>query len=133
MIVVRHKHFAMFTAIIALFGLGLLAGNDVKAQENAENPLIKKTVPLDVYCGETEKVHLILDRVYDETPVAMSWNLDDEAGRGPEGAYTVWFTNPDRTSFSIVSDGGMGVSCILITGNCEDGNCFIPSASLWKN
>ena len=129
---IHHKWFAATTAVVALFGLGLLAATDVKAQENAENPLVKKTVPLDVYCGETEKVHMILDRVYNETPVAMSWNLENEKGLGPEGAYTVWFTNPERSTFSIVSDGGMGVSCILITGNCEEGNCFIPNASLWK-
>ncbi len=133
MLVVNHKHFAMGTALAALFGLGLLAANDVKAQETPslqESPLLQKRVPMEVFCGETNVVHEILARQYGEYPIAMSVNSKDPNGNvGPAGSYMIWFVNEERTTFSIVSDGGMGVSCIILAGSCSRGNCFIPNAT----
>ena len=135
---INHRWFAMGTAIFALFGLGLLAANDVKAdpftvQAQPENGMIQKRVPINVFCGDSAVIHEVLEQEYGETPIAMSVNERKENGNiGPEGAYLLWFTNPDRTTFSIVSDGGMGVSCILLSGACAPGDCFVPSVSLWK-
>ena len=138
---INHKWFAMGTAIVALFGLGLLAANDVKADPfivQAQTPppvpqgMIQKRVPIDVFCADSAIIHEVLEEEYRETPIAMSVNTAKENGIGPEGAYLLWFTNVERTTFSIVSDGGMGVSCILLSGACAPGDCFVPSVSLWK-
>ena len=134
---INHRWFAMGTAVVALFGLGLLAANDVKAdpftvQAPAPNGMIQKRVPIDVFCADSAIIHEVLEEEYGETPIAMSVNERKENGVGPEGAYLLWFTNHERTTFSIVSDGGMGVSCILLSGACAPGDCFVPSVSLWK-
>ena len=140
MLVVKHKHFAMGTALAAIIGFGLLAGNDVKADTidpfalaQAPEGMIQKRVPINVFCADSATIHEVLEEEYGETPIAMSVNERKENGNiGPEGAYLLWFTNPERTTFSIVSDGGMGVSCILLSGACAPGDCFVPSVSLWK-
>ena len=122
----------MAIAVVALFGLGLLAANDVKAQETPlpqNPPLLQKRVPMEVFCGDTNVVHEILAKEYDEYPIAMSVNSRPNGNIGPEGSYLIWFVNEERTTFSIVSDGGMGVSCILLSGSCSRGNCFIPNAT----
>ena len=144
MLVAKHKHFAMGTALAAIIGFGLLAGNDVKADTidpfavqaptPPTSPMYRKTVPLDVFCAESEILHEVLAKEYGETPIAMSINQTaPHGGVGPEGAYLIWFTNVDRTSFSLVSDGGAGVSCIVFSGSCDIGNCFIPNGSLWSS
>ena len=144
MLVVKHKHFAMGTALAAIIGFGLLAGNDVKADTidpflvqapptTTTDPMYRKRVPIEVFCADSQVLHEVLAEEYNETPVAMSINQDSQNGVGPEGAYLIWFTNPDRTTFSIVSDGGAGISCIVFSGSCDVGNCFIPSGSLWAS
>ncbi len=141
MLVVKHKHFAMGTALAAIIGFGLLAGNDVKADTidpfavQAQSPsstMYQKRVALEVFCANSEILYEVLEEEYGESPVAMSINQSSQNGIGPEGAYLIWFANADRSTFSIVSDGGAGVSCIVFSGSCDIGNCFIPNGSLWE-
>ena len=143
MLVVKHKHFAMGTALAAIIGFGLLAGNDVKADtvdpfavqapQSPSSTMYRKRVPLEVFCADSNILYEVLEEEYDESPVAMSINQRNEnGGIGPEGAYLMWFTNADRSTFSIVSDGGAGISCIVFSGSCDIGNCFIPNGSLWE-
>ncbi len=133
--VVKHKKFAMGTALAALMGFGLVAGEDVMAQQVPELPkIVKKTAPIDVYCTVDTYMVDYLATEHGEYPIAMSLNHHRYAPNntvGPEGKAIIWFTNKDRSSFSIVADGGMGVSCLLLSGNCESTECFIPSAHLW--
>ena len=116
MLAVKHKHFAVALFVIALFGFALLAGTDAKAQEI---PLERHTVPIEVICGETNALHALLAKDYGEYPIAMSINS--------KGNYLVWFVNEERTTFSIVSESGEGISCVLMAGSCTKGNCFIPN------
>jgi len=116
-----HKNGIWVTVAVSLLGLGLLAGISAShAQEKRKYNLEKFDREIEVTCGPTLDVYEVLDKYYGEKPVAMALNDIQEA--------MVWFTNEKGTTMTIVMDFPNSVSCMMFSGECAEGECFIQNA-----
>jgi len=79
-----------------------------------------KNVPL--ICAENaEDMYNALRDTHNERPYVMAFlgNMNS----------VVWFTDPEHTTVSIVVDTPAG-SCMVFSGNCLPGDCFIQGANI---
>lgn len=110
-----HKYGAITTLIISILGFALLAGYSKQA-EAQPSPFPRSTAEIDVYCGYTQDVYKHLKEAWGEEPVVGAMNI---------ASALVWFTNESRSTMTIVTDRPDGISCIIHTGVCPEGMCFM--------
>lgn len=98
-------------ALLAAFLVG-----SASAQQGLPDGLTGERVPLPLICGDTRVLYESLSTTHNELPVAIGFTTADTA--------VVWFTNPERTTLSIVIDAPTR-SCIIYSSKCLPGDCWL--------
>lgn len=104
-----------FIALI-LFGIGTAS-----AQDGLPDGLTGEMRQTPMVCGDTETLYKALKADHNEDPMVLGFNKTYGA--------VVWFSNPERTSLSIVIDTPAR-SCLIYSTRCLPGDCFVPASEL---
>ena len=123
---VRYQGAVSFLLVIFLLALGA-ALSKAEAQEQHAMPegLKGRHQPIPMVCAkDTRDMYRALKKTHGEEPVALGFS-----GSGPVAV--VWFTDPDRTTLSIVIDGPTE-SCMIFSTRCLPGDCFVGAEENYK-
>lgn len=111
-----HDYGVWVVSVATVLGMAFLAG----ISESYSYDLETTERTSKVKCGSTLTVYELLEKEYKEKPVAIAINDVQEV--------LVWFTNQERTTMTIVIDYPAGFSCMIMSAECPNGECYIPSA-----
>lgn len=77
-----------------------------------------RTIPM-ICADDARDMYNALKKTHGEEPVMLGFS-----SAGPVAV--VWFTDPDRTTLSIVIDAP-NESCMIFSTRCLPGDCFVPA------
>ena len=111
------------TFLVSLVLLGVLSGLSIRAnaQDGLPDGLTGEMRQTPMICGDTETLYKALKNDHGEDPMALGFNKTYGA--------VVWFSNPERTSLSIVIDTPVR-SCLIYSTRCLPGDCFVMAEEL---
>jgi len=114
-LLIRYQGAVSFALVMLLLGLGA-AFSVANANELPEG-LEGKRVPVPMICGDTSDLYRALTEDHNEVPVIVAFSQGETA--------VVWFTNPDKSTMSLVIDRPNGKSCMIYSTKCYDGDCYL--------
>jgi len=111
------------TFVVSLILLGVLSGLSINAnaQDGLPDGLKGEMRQTPMICGDTKTLYKALKEDHGEDPMVLGFNKTYGA--------VVWFSNPDRTSLSIVIDTPVR-SCLIYSTRCLPGDCFVLAEEL---
>lgn len=120
-VLIRHQGAVSF--VLALLLLGALSGLSIRAnaQDGLPEGLTGEMRQTPMICGDTKTLYKALKEDHGEDPMVLGFNKTYGA--------VVWFSNPDRTSLSIVIDTPVR-SCLIYSTRCLPGDCFVLAEEL---
>ena len=105
-----------------ILGAALLAA-PAFGQQTMPEGLKGRNQPIPMVCADDARdLYNALKKTHGEHPVAFGFS-----GSGPVAV--VWFTDPDRTTLSIVIDAPTE-SCMIFSTRCLPGDCFVTGPKL---
>ena len=113
--------------MIKFLGLLLVGIGVAAAQEQYAMPegLEGRNQPLPLICAkDTTDMYRALKKTHGEEPVILGFSNSGYVA-------VVWFTNPDRSTLSIVVDSPME-SCMIFSTRCLPGDCFVEAAENYR-
>ena len=102
----------------------LFSSTVAMAQQGLPEGLTGEMQQTPMICGKTEVLYKALKDDHNEHPMVLGFSKSQSA--------VVWFTDPERTSLSIVVDTPLR-SCLIYSTRCLNGDCFVPAPELLKD
>ena len=107
-----------------ILGAALLAA-PAFGQQTMPEGLEGRNQPVPMICADDARdLYNALKKTHGEHPVAFGFS-----NQGPIAV--VWFTDPDRTTLSIVIDAP-NESCMIFSTRCLPGDCYVTGPELHK-
>ena len=121
-ILVRYQGAVAFLLIVFLLALGA-AFSKAEAQQEIPEGLVGKNQVMPLICAEDARdLYRALKKTHGEDPIAFGFS-------NHPGVALIWFTDPDRTTLSIVVDAP-NESCMIFSTRCLPGDCFVGAPEL---
>ena len=116
-ILIRYQGAVSFVLVMLLLGVSAGYSAKANAQQSLPHGLEGKHVPMPLICGDTRDLYRALTEDHNEVPVALAFSEGETA--------VVWFTNPEKSSMSLVIDRPNGRSCMIYSTKCFEGDCYM--------
>ena len=125
-ILIRYQGAVSFVLVILLLGLGA-AFSVANAQDQHAIPegLEGRNQTIPMICAEDARdLYNALKKTHGEHPVAFGFSNQAHLA-------VIWFTDPSRTTLSIVVDAPTE-SCMIFSTRCLPGDCFVTGPELYE-